>query len=148
MVILYQKSVEERIFDSKKSKQRYLDFVYKIALKRTLEELIQNGIIVPTEIENIYIYADEHTTATNGRYELREALEQEFKVGTFNFEKNLFYKPIFPDLKSVHLNFQNSESNILIRAADIIANNLFHSAITSAKFKVPEKTNTHIAYFP
>ncbi len=146
--VVYEKDVMERIFNNKKSKQRYLDFVYKIVLKRAFQELIKDGIVIPQQIENIYIYADEHTTATNGRYELREALEQEFKVGTFNYEYNLFYNPIFTDLRSVQLNFCNSESNILIRAADIVANNLFHSAISSIKFGISEKNNTYIGYFP
>lgn len=146
--VVYEKKVEDRIFDNKKSKQRYLDYVYKIALKNAFLKLIENGIILPEQVENIFIYADEHTTATNGRYELKEALEQEFKIGTINFKYNCFYEPIFKDLNSVQLQFCNSESNTLIRAADIIANNFFHLADTSAKFKILSKENTYIKYFP
>ena len=58
----------------------------KIAAKRAFEKLIQDEIINPDEVEGLYFYVDEHTTATNGRYELQEALEQEFKLGTFNYK--------------------------------------------------------------
>lgn len=146
--VVYEKSVTDRIFNDKKSKQRYLDYVYKIALKQAFKRLIKHGIILPSQVENILIFADEHTTATNGRYELREALEQEFKIGTINYEYNSFYEPIFSDLRSLQLKFCNSESNIMIRAADIIANNLFHSAISSDEFQIPKKPNTYIKYFP
>lgn len=146
--VIYEKNVTDRIFSDKKSKQRYLDYVYKIALKYAFQRLIKIGIIPPSQVKTIYIYADEHTTATNGRYELKEALEQEFKIGTINYRYNCFYEPIFSDLKSVQLNFCNSESHTLIRAADIIANNLFHSAVSSVEFQIPQKTNTFIKYFP
>lgn len=146
--VIYEKNVTGMIFNDKKTKQRYLDYVYKIALKQALLQLIKRGIILPSQVENIYIFADEHTTATNGRYELREALEQEFKIGTINYKYNRFYKPIFSGLRSVQLKFCNSESHIMIRAADIIANNLFHSAISSTEFQIPPKTNTYIKYFP
>lgn len=146
--VVYEKDVTDRIFSDKKSKQRYLDYVYKIALKQAFQQLINRDIILPTQVETIYIYADEHTTATNGRYELREGLEQEFKIGTINYKYNCFYEPIFSNLKSVQLKFCNSESHTMIRAADIVANNLFHSAISSNKFQIPPKANTYIKYFP
>lgn len=146
--VVYEKNVTDRIFSDKKSKQRYLDYVYKIALKQAFQHLIKRGVIPPSHVKTIRVYADEHTTATDGRYELQEALEQEFKIGTINYKYNCFYEPIFSDLKSVQLKFCNSESNTLIRAADIIANNLFHSAVSSAQFQIPQKANTYIKYFP
>ena len=76
-VIINQINVLDRIFESKKDKQRYLDYAYKIAVKRAFENLIERNIIIPKEIKRLYFYVDEHTTATNGRYELKELLEQE-----------------------------------------------------------------------
>lgn len=146
--VVYEQNVIDNIFSHKKSKQRYLDYVYKIALKRAFQDLIKQNIVFPSQVENIYIFADEHTTATNGRYELREALEQEFKVGTFNYEFSVFHEPIFTNLRSVHLEFCNSQSKTLVRAADIIANNLFHAAVSVEKFQIPKKANTRITYFP
>ena len=68
-----------------------MDYAYKIGLKRCFEKLIADGSINVHEVENIYIYADEHTTATNGRYELKEGLEQEFKNGTYNYGYDKFF---------------------------------------------------------
>lgn len=117
-----------RIFDNKKSKQRYLDDAFKIGLKRYLESLICTKEINADVVEHIFVFADEHTTATDGRYELREALENEFKIDTFNFGRNMFSPPVFPNIKDVQLRFCNSSSNLLVRAADIVANKVFHWA--------------------
>ncbi|WP_349818098.1 MULTISPECIES: DUF3800 domain-containing protein [Clostridium] len=134
-VIVNQKNIRNEIFVNKKSKQRYLDYAYKIGLKRMFENLICEGIISADEIENIYIYIDEHTTATDGRYELKESLEQEFKIGTFNYDYNKFYPPIFKNLKSVNVKYCNSNSVTLVRASDIVANNIYYKAIRDIENK-------------
>lgn len=128
--VIDQKRILPEIFDNKKSKQRYLDYAYKISVKRFFQNMIAEGIINPKEVDNIYFYIDEHTTATNGLYELKESLEEEFKHGTFNFRYDAFYPPIFPNLKSVTVTFCNSSSKALVRAADIVANRLFYRAVT------------------
>lgn len=74
--VIDQNRVHKKIFEDKKSKQRYLDYVYKIGLKKALKTLIDKNAIDASAVDNIYVYADEHTTATNGRYELKESLEQ------------------------------------------------------------------------
>lgn len=71
---------------------------------------------------------DEHTTATNGRYELREALENEFKNGTYNMTWEKYFPPLFPGMKSVDLKLKDSKQDALIRAADIVANRLYWAA--------------------
>lgn len=148
--VVDQKEVSREIFREKKNKQRYLDYVYKISLKRALLKLIKSSIITEENVRNIYIYADEHTTATNGRYELREGLEQEFKYGTINFRYNKFYEPIFSRLNSLTLDFCNSKSRILIRAADIVANHIYHAAISSCDehYQIPKRDDMLITYFP
>lgn len=148
--VVNQKLVHSQIFNDKKSKQRYLDYVYKISLKRAFQKLINSSIITQEDVRNIYIFADEHTTATDGRYELRKGLEQEFKYGTFNYQYSVFYEPIFSRLDSVSLEFCNSESRILIRAADIIANNIYHKAVSSDNehHQFAKSANLHISYFP
>ena len=131
--IINQKNVIDQIFTSKKDKQRYLDYAYKIALKRAFQNLIKAGLIIPENVNSISVFNDEHSTATNGRYELREGLEQEFKLGTYNMKYDKFYPPIFPKLLSIDLDFCNSEKKPLIRASDIIANQIFFAA-TNRKF--------------
>ena len=137
--VVDQKNVLDRIFKSKKDKQRYLDFVYKIAVKRCLEELIRAGKIDPNNVRNISFFVDEHTTATNGRYELREALEQELKNGTYNFNYSVFHPPVFPNMSgSVTVEFCNSENKTLVRTADIVANRIYYLTKSSSDIKVDE----------
>lgn len=50
-VIVNQKNVLDRIFHSKKDKQRYLDYVYKIGLKKAFQKMIADGIIEKNSIE-------------------------------------------------------------------------------------------------
>lgn len=125
-IVVRQQQVMDRIFQNKKDKQRYLDYVYKIGLKRFFEDLIQSGKIVPSEVEGLYVFADEHTTATSGLYELEEALEREYKTGTYNYTWSHFYPPVFPQIKQVKVQFCNSEQKTLVRAADIIANKAYY----------------------
>lgn len=147
-VVINESKVHEEIFKNKKSKQRYLDYAYKITVKKALQDVINKGIINPNEVENIYFFVDEHTTATDGKYELREALEQELMVGTFNYHYSAFYEPIFPDLKSLSLEYCNSEKKRLVRAADIIANRVYYLAVSNQLEKINEISNLHNIYLP
>ncbi len=147
-VVIRQKQVLDRIFLSKKDKQRYLDYAYKIAAKRAFEKLIQDEIINPNEIERLYFYVDEHTTATNGRYELQEALEQEFKLGTFNYKYDTYYPPIFKQMKQVQLEYCNSKSKLLVRAADIVANKIYYLAKNEMIKDICEIQNMNVIYLP
>jgi hypothetical protein len=84
-IVIRQQALLDSIFSNKKGKQRYLDWAFKMAVKAKFEDLISDRIIVPAEVENLNFFVDEHSTATNGLYELKESLEQEFKFGTYNF---------------------------------------------------------------
>lgn len=128
-IVINQKNVLDRIFMSKKDKQRYLDYAYKVGLKKALQRLIKEKRINPDEIETIHIYNDEHSTATNGRYELREGLEQEFKLGTYNLRYDKFFPPVFEKMKGIELLFCDSNKVTLIRAADIVANRIYFMAL-------------------
>lgn len=147
-VVVRQKSVLDRIFLSKKDKQRYLDYAYKIAVKRAFEGLIHDRMINPDEVERLYFYVDEHTTATNGRYELQEALEQEFKLGTFNYKYDTYYSPIFKEMKAVQLEYCNSKSKLLVRAADIVANKIYYLAKNDMAKEISEIQNMNVIYLP
>lgn len=128
--IVTQQKVNDNIFNDKKSKQRYLDYVYKVGLKSVMGRLIASGTINPHCVENIFIRFDEHTTATDGKYELKEGIEEEFKRGTYNFRYNTFHKPIFPEMTGcVELTFKDSKDDPLIRASDIIANKAWRHEI-------------------
>ena len=147
-VIVREKNVLDRIFKSKKDKQRYLDYAYKIVVKRSFEHLAQMKIIDPNKIERLYFYVDEHTTATNGRYELGEVLEQEFKLGTYNYNYAKFYEPIFKNMKDVNLEYCNSASKLLVRAADIVANKIYFFAKNENASGLRSISNMFVIYLP
>lgn len=138
----------DRIYQSKKDKQRYLDYVYKIAVKRAFEDLIDRKVIDPDVVERMYFFVDEHTTATNGRYELRESLEQEFKNGTYNWKYSKFYAPIFTHLQTVNLEYCNSAKKLLVRGADIIANRIYYLEESQQENKISDIQNIHVIELP
>lgn len=132
--------VHDRIFGEKRSKQRYLDYVYKVGLKKVLKRLVADCKIETTEVDTISIFTDEHSTATNGKYELREALLNEFKYGTFNQDWNIFYPPLFEQLSSLTVDYCNSARKPHIRMADIIANRAYYLAKNALFRELEEKT--------
>lgn len=144
-VVVKQKKLLDSLFDNKKGKQRYLDWAYKMSVKTKFLELIRNGQIVADNITGIYFFVDEHTTATNGIYELQESLEQEFKYGTYNYDWMTFHPPIFPNLQIVKVEYCNSSTKTLVRAADIVANHIYHEATENSG--VVQNSNKLVLYY-
>ncbi len=136
----------DSIFATKKDRQRYLDYAYKISLKNAFLGMKEDKLIRFEDIHNLYLSIDEHTTATNGLYELREGLIQEFKTGTHNYTYDKYFPPIFPNLKSVHVQYCNSDNVALVRASDIIANRLFYLTVSGSA--IEEKRYLYIKRFP
>ncbi len=122
--------VNSNVFKNKKSKQRYLDYVYAEGLRRVLQRLASKQTIKPSEIQSVEILFDAHNTPTNGLYELQEGLEEALKIGTCGFETNTFKPGALSKMKgNVSLRFVNSASEPLIRAADIMANTAYMKAV-------------------
>ena len=144
-VVVKHKKLLDSLFDNKKGKQRYLDWAYKMSVKTKFLELIRNGQIVADNITGIYFFVDEHTTATNGIYELQESLEQEFKYGTYNYDWMTFHPPIFPNLQIVKVEYCNSSTKTLVRAADIVANHIYHEATENSG--VVQNSNKLVLYY-
>ena len=124
--IINVKDIYSRIMSNKKTRQRYLDYVFKMGLKKSFSNLIKEKHLINTnENINLYIFCDEHTTATDGVYELKESIYQEFKYGILNFEINFMSNPIFPNLSILQVNFSDSKNIPLIRYSDILANSTY-----------------------
>ena len=145
-VVIKQSMVHKEIFNNKKSKQRYLDFAYKVGVKNALQQMMNKGLFSASDVNNIHFYVDEHTTATDGLYELREALLQEFKEGTFNYDNNTYFEPIFPTMSGLDLHHCNSSTNPLVRASDIIANRIYHEVLIGNNPNI--RNNLYIKYLP
>lgn len=120
---------------NKKSRQRFLDYAYKIGLKTMIINLHKNKIIDKNDIANIWIYLDQHNTATDGIYELRESLLSEFKEGTFNWNFKVFHEPICKNIKNIFVTYKNSNDTPLIRVADIYSNYLYCIIKNNIKLK-------------
>lgn len=145
-VVINQNKIYDSIFEHKKTKQRYLDYAYLMGLKNVLVQLIEERKIDREEEINIYIWPDEHTTATDGYYELKESLETEFKIGKTNFKTMKYHHPIFKNLKCLSIKKgAKSEQVTLIRAADIIANKIYYEQINNINKK---RDNLYLYYLP
>lgn len=126
VVLINQEEIYDRIFIDKKTKQRYLDYAYKIGIKKALLNLAKNKVIDLNNVDYLKIFCDEHTTATNAIHDLQTSIFREFKIGIEKFEYNLITPPLLPNLKNVNVAYLNSKSKILIRYADILANTTFN----------------------
>ena len=140
-VIIDLHALHEKTFSDKKTKQRYLDYAYKVGVKKALIEMLNKGLIIDKAPFNIKFFIDEHSTATNGLYELKEALEQEFKHGTINYRYQRYYPPIFNNLQSVQVRYCDSSTVTLVRAADIIANKVFRYSEPTRRISLYTKSN-------
>lgn len=142
--VIEQNKVNSNIFNNKKTKQRYLDYAYKMMIKRYLEFAIKKGYFIKDEVSAIRFFVDQHTTATDGIYELRESIEEELRFGTINFNCNFFFPPLFDKdiLKTVDVKFCDSKVTPLVRAADIVANRVYYNAKHSINVAISDR-NLH-----
>nr|DAJ55801.1 MAG TPA: hypothetical protein [Caudoviricetes sp.]DAW29289.1 MAG TPA: hypothetical protein [Caudoviricetes sp.] len=138
-VVIDQNLVDKNIFAVKKTKQRFLDYAFKRGIKEHLMELVASGALRDVDVKHLRFALDEHTTATNGKYELKESLIEELKNGTFNYNYQHFFKPPFPGIESLNLKYYDSRSKTLIRAADIIANVTLHNATKGSLDKLEDR---------
>ena len=127
-VVVHQEKVLDGLFSEKKLKQRYLDYVFMRGIRHKFETMIAAGKLDPTQVHSIYFYVDEHSTATDGDYELEQVLEEEFEYGRYNFDFTEFFPPLFHNMRRVELRFCHSTTTTLIRAADIVANRLLYAS--------------------
>ena len=139
---------KRRIFSDPDSKQRYLDWVFKVGLKEVFQKLISQGSIIPGDDVIIRCFIDEHTTATNGLYGLEKSIYQEFHEGTLNYRYSKRFDPILNESQlKVCVKYVNSEVYELVRAADIIANRVLFE-ITSGDISSLHSDNLLIRFFP
>ncbi|MDJ1648397.1 DUF3800 domain-containing protein [Mycoplasma phocimorsus] len=133
------------LFKNKKTKQRYMDWAFKMGIKNCLKTSFNEHL---NEIQNINFYIDQHTTATNGRYELQESLETEFKIGNYSADGNHFIFPITQNLKSLTLKFLDSKHHVLIRASDIVANYVFNMLRKGKYLKITQNSKMSVYIHP
>ncbi len=140
VISLKELTLKEQISSSSKSKQRYMDYAYKLGIKNMLKSFIETGLLPLDECHSLHFCMDEHHSATDGKYELSESLDAEFNIGTYNPSWDLFHKPIFEKRKAyIDCRFCDSKRNTLVRLADIVANYIFHKALELRLFESLDK---------
>lgn len=119
--------LRQSIVESKNSICRYKDFVLKLAIKNKVRDFILAGIIDPNKPVNMYINVDEQLTASDGRYKLKEAVYNELRLGTSNWNHGRDFPPLLYSDLEISLRYCESKHNFLIQASDILANRIWSS---------------------
>ena len=145
--IIELQRVKDEMFINKKIKQRYQDFAYKLGVKNAFESMLKSNLVNKYDELRFEFFVDAHHTATDGRYELHEALLQEFKDGTVNYNTMHYFPPLFPNTVSLNLHLADSKTNLLVRAADIVANRIYYETKHARHVKI-HSSNTVIKVLP
>lgn len=122
-VVVDQKRLHDYVFASKGSKQRYMDWALKMGVKKGVLGVVNRGIASKQDIDQIVVFVDEHSSSTEGKYNLSQSIDEEFRLGMYNPEWGTFHDPVFsPSFPKIPVRYLDSRSVTLIRAADITAN--------------------------
>jgi hypothetical protein len=121
-VVVDQKRLRDNVFASKGSKQRYMDWALKMGVKKGVLEVINRGIASKRDIDHVFVFVDEHSSTTEGKYNLSQSIDEEFRLGMYD-SYGTFHDPVFsPSFPKIPVHYLDSRSVTLIRAADITAN--------------------------
>ena len=121
--IVDQTRALDSIYVDKKTKQRFLDYALKRAIKHGVCSLFANRVLTKSDVSAINVVVDEHSTSTNGRYNLEESINNEFRFGTYNMTWDQHFPPVFgPDFPPIPVSYVDSAKVPLVRAADVTAN--------------------------
>lgn len=128
---------------SKKSIHRYKDYCVKRAAKAKLIDLINQAKLDRATPTVLRLFIDNQPTSTDGFYNLKESIFEEFSSGINNFDYGTYYEPIFYSLLSVETTYCDSRYHFLIQASDILANHVFGRTNhhTNIDFTPPNHTN-------
>lgn len=141
----------DRVYDSilsdKRSVHRYKDYVIKLLVKRTLEQLLSENIINPDEDFKLDLNIDEQPTSTDGYYSLRDSIYEELKNGITNWDYGTTKPPLFNKRVEVNVKYFVSDHNYLGQAADIIANRMWVS-YCQGNINMRKRNNHFLLPFP
>lgn len=126
-VIVEVSKLYDYVNDTKRSRQRYADFILKIGIKNKLKHLISIDKLNPNIDTKIIIKIDEQNTASDGKYSFEEGIYEEFKNGIINFDYSTTHPPIFSKKLIVRAKHINSEHNLMIQATDNLSNRVWES---------------------
>ncbi|WP_143013215.1 DUF3800 domain-containing protein [Parafannyhessea umbonata] len=123
--IVRQDRLQDSTFSSKRTKQRCLDWALKMGIKKCVCAMLSAGSIDKRDVKKMDVYVDEHSSSTDGKYNLSESINEEFRVGMYD-NSGWYHAPVFSlNLPVINVRYLDSKKVSLIRAADITANWIF-----------------------
>ena len=81
-VVVDQKRLHDYVFAPKGSKQRYMDWALKMGVKKGVLGVVNRGIASKQDIDQIVVFVDEHSSSTEGKYNLGQSIDEEFRLGS------------------------------------------------------------------
>ena len=120
-VVVKNKNVYSYIINNKASKGRFIDYIQKIIIKEIFIHLIKNKDINPNENIKLNLYIDEQTTKSNGYYNLKNSIIEEFRYGISNYNYGAKYNAILHNNFDVNIIYVDSKKNYAVQAADFMA---------------------------
>lgn len=139
--------VYDSILSDKRSIHRYKDYVIKMLVKRTLEQLLSENIISADEDIKLDLNIDEQPVSTDGYYGLQDSIYEELKNGITNWDYGTTRPPLFNKGVEVNVKYFVSDHNYLGQAADIIANRMWVSYCQN-NLKLRQRKNHFLLPFP
>ncbi|WGI36637.1 DUF3800 domain-containing protein [Mesomycoplasma lagogenitalium] len=117
---------KKEIFKNQKNRRRFLDYLYKFIIKSAILDLTQKTKLNLKEVQQIFINVDNQSIKTSGWYDLKSSIVKEFTKGMYNYEYDIQWDAIFPNLNpnNIHLQYCNSKHHLLIRLSDLLANSV------------------------
>lgn len=137
--------IYDSIIDNKKSIHRYKDYCIKRAAKVKLANMIDRRLIDPDQPTVLRFFIDNQPTSTDGIYNLRESIREEFQSGIANFDYGIRYPTLFYGDLEVKTEFCDSSSHPLIQASDMLANNIFTKFNYKNNLKHRQQNHTEIS---
>ena len=148
-VVIQEKKLSSGIYKDVKSKQRYLDFAYRRALRKAFEAMvIKREAVKPSDSFRLHVNEDEHRISTGTGLSREESIFREFTDGKYRSDSDQFCPPIFTNLQKVTVTLHDSKQNTLIRGADIIANMVYVSLIRNEQSALMDDGLFHIEFLP
>ena len=151
--IINNSSVKDYIMESKSSKGRYLDYAQKMLVKKIFLDLIREGKINSKKPVKLTMYIDEQTTKSNGYYNLKESIKEEFLHGIMNYNYGVIHEAILHSSFEIDIHYVDSKKNYIVQAADFVAGmsrNLYLKWLDNSSDNLTKLLHdyTYIKYLP
>lgn len=133
---IYNRDIPLEVLNVKHSRGRRTDYYQKRIIKEIVKKLIAEKDIDPYKHLTLIIRIDESPQATNGKYDLKESIIEEFLYGITNFDYGCTFPPILFGGLKVDLDYVNSKETALVQASDF-----FVGYVNATHLWKPEREN-------